>query len=122
MTLDNEAGWWPVVTTNSFPLSVSRAVQRVFDPGTGFHDYGACMYWPQIGRFISPDTAAPDLANPASFNWHSYVLNAPHKYTDSTGRTPEGDSDEAQAQRMAQGTYLIARRPVTTPPSPSAPR
>jgi RHS repeat-associated protein len=55
---------------------------RVFDPGTGFHDYGARMYWPQIGRFISPDTAGPDLADPASLNRYSYVLNNPYKYVD----------------------------------------
>lgn len=29
---------------------------RVFDPGTGFHDYGARLYWPQIGRFVSADS------------------------------------------------------------------
>jgi RHS repeat-associated protein len=72
---------------------VDRADQyngRVFDQGTGFHDYGARMYWPQIGRFISPDTAAPDLANPASFNRYGYVLNNPYKYVDPTGLTPEG--------------------------------
>jgi RHS repeat-associated protein len=39
---------------------------RVYDPGTGFHDYGARLYWPQIGRFVSADPAAPNLKNPAS--------------------------------------------------------
>jgi hypothetical protein len=48
------------------------------------------MYWPQVGRFISPDTAAPDLANPATFNRYAYVLNNPYKYMDPTGLTPEG--------------------------------
>jgi len=68
--------------------AVDRANQyngRVFDSGTGFHDYGARMYWPEIGRFISPDTYQGDIANPASLNRYSYVLNNPYKYTDPTG-------------------------------------
>jgi RHS repeat-associated protein len=58
---------------------------RVFDPGTGFHDYGARLYWPQIGRFISPDTYHGDPSNPASLNLYSYVHNNPYRYTDPTG-------------------------------------
>jgi RHS repeat-associated protein len=58
---------------------------RVYDPGTGFHDYGARMYWPEIGRFISADSFLGDPANPASLNRYSYVHNNPYKYTDPTG-------------------------------------
>jgi RHS repeat-associated protein len=61
---------------------------RVYDPGTGFHDYGARMYWPEIGRFISADTYAGDIANPASLNRYSYVWNNPYKYVDPNGRNP----------------------------------
>ena len=61
---------------------------RVSDTGTSFIDYGARMYWPQIGRFISPDTAAPDLANPMSLNRYSYTFNNPYKYTDPDGHNP----------------------------------
>jgi RHS repeat-associated protein len=59
---------------------------RVFDPGTGFHDYGARMYWPQIGRFISPDTNPGHIGDPQSLNRYAYVLNNPYKYVDPTGR------------------------------------
>ena len=58
---------------------------RVYDPGTGFHDYGARMYWPQVGRFISADSYRGEIANPASLNRYSYVHNNPSKYTDPTG-------------------------------------
>jgi RHS repeat-associated protein len=61
---------------------------RVFDPGTGFHDYGARMYWPQIGRFISADSVIGSTASPMSLNRYSYVLNNPYKYTDPTGNCP----------------------------------
>ena len=59
---------------------------RVFDPGTGFHDYGARMYWPQIGRFISADSVMGSTASPMTLNRYSYVLNNPYKYVDPTGR------------------------------------
>jgi RHS repeat-associated protein len=65
--------------------SIAQYNGRVYDPGTGFHDYGARMYWPQIGRFISPDTYGGDPANPASLNRYSYVQNNPYKYADPTG-------------------------------------
>ena len=58
---------------------------RVFDPGTGFHDYGARMYWPQIGRFISADFAVPELARPSTLNRYTYVHDNPYKYVDPTG-------------------------------------
>jgi RHS repeat-associated protein len=59
---------------------------RVYDPGTGFHDYGARMYWPQIGRFISPDTNPAHIKDPQSLNRYAYVFNNPYKYVDPTGR------------------------------------
>ena len=58
---------------------------RVFDPGTGFHDYGARLYWPQIGRFISADTVTGNPASPMTLNRYSYVLNNPYKYADPSG-------------------------------------
>jgi RHS repeat-associated protein len=63
----------------------SQYNRRVFDPETGFHDYGARMYWPQIGRFISADTYGGNIGNPPSLNRYSYVHNNPYKYTDPTG-------------------------------------
>jgi RHS repeat-associated protein len=58
---------------------------RVFDPGTGFHDYGARLYWPEIGRFISADSVMGSPGSPMTLNRYSYVLNNPYKYTDPTG-------------------------------------
>ncbi len=61
---------------------------RILDVGTGFHDYGARVYSPQVGRFVSADSVAPDLVRPASLNKLSYVHNNPTKYTDATGHCP----------------------------------
>jgi len=60
---------------------------RVYDPGTGFHDYGARLYWPQIGRFISADSVMGSPGSPMTLNRYSYVLNNPYKYTDPTGHS-----------------------------------
>ena len=49
---------------------------------------GACHYEPGIGRFLSPDSTAPDLLNPQSLNKYSYCFNNPLKYNDPTGNWP----------------------------------
>jgi RHS repeat-associated protein len=76
---------WGEVFTESGTAGVRQYNGRVYDPGTGFHDYGARMYWPQIGRFVSADSKLGSPADPRSLNRYSYVLNNPYKYVDPTG-------------------------------------
>jgi RHS repeat-associated protein len=56
---------------------------------TGLYYYGARYYDAGIGRFISPDTIAPNPMNPQSLNRYSYCLNNPLRYKDPTGHWPE---------------------------------
>jgi RHS repeat-associated protein len=53
------------------------------------YQMGARWYDPQIGRWISPDTIVPDLANPQSLNRFSYVLGNPLAYVDPSGHVGE---------------------------------
>ena len=53
--------------------------------GTGLLYYGARYYDPALGRFLSPDSVAPDKGNPQTRNRYSYVLNNPLKLKDPTG-------------------------------------
>jgi|GEM_PF-6752391 len=55
------------------------------DYETGLYNYGARLYDPEIGRFISPDTIVPNYANPQSLNRYAYTLNNPVRFTDPTG-------------------------------------
>ncbi len=38
-----------------------------------------------LGRFLSPDTQAPDLGNPQDLNLYSYVRNNPVRFNDPSG-------------------------------------
>jgi len=53
--------------------------------GVGLYDYGARMYSPSLGRFVSADTLVPKTGNAQSLNRYSYCLGNPLKYTDPTG-------------------------------------
>jgi RHS repeat-associated protein len=55
------------------------------DPETGLYNYGARLYDPVLGRFISPDSMVPDPSNPQALNRYSYTLNNPLRYIDPTG-------------------------------------
>jgi RHS repeat-associated protein len=78
-------------------LGVRQYNGRVYDPGTGFHDYGARMYWPQIGRFVSADSFEGELDDPQSLNRYAYVTNNPYRYTDPTGHQKQ---DETKLQNL----------------------
>jgi RHS repeat-associated protein len=84
---------------------------RVFDPGTDFHDYGARLYWPAIGRFVSADPLPGDPRHPVSINRYAYVMNNPLKYVDPSGllslgaswdKTEEGRKLKPYAQKALE--------------------
>jgi len=52
---------------------------------TDLMDYRSRWYDPELGRFVSPDSIIPNLANPQSLNRYSYVLNRPLIFNDPTG-------------------------------------
>jgi RHS repeat-associated protein len=53
----------------------------------GIYSYGARMYSPRLGRFLSADTIVPSWTDPQSLNRFSYVGNNPLRYIDPTGHT-----------------------------------
>ncbi len=55
----------------------------------GLYNYGARLYDPDIGRFISPDTIVPNYSNPQALNRYAYSLNNPMRFIDPTGHWPE---------------------------------
>ncbi len=71
-------GTAPMLTDNLF------TGQRLI-ADLGIYHYGARFYSPKLGRFLSPDTTAPNLDNPQKLNHYSYVLNNPLRYSDPTG-------------------------------------
>jgi len=58
----------------------------------GLYDYGARMYSPSLGRFLSADTIVPNHANPQLFNRYSYAGNNPVLHNDPTGHCIDGVS------------------------------
>lgn len=63
------------------------------DAETGLYNYNARYYFPDIGRFVSPDTIVPNPGNPQSLNRYAYVQNNPMNFVDPTGH--EGDSADS---------------------------
>ncbi|MGC4000313.1 MAG: RHS repeat-associated core domain-containing protein [Anaeromyxobacter sp.] len=68
-------------------MGARRFNGRVHDPGTGFHDYGARLYWPEMGRFASADTVLGKSESVASLNRYSYAWNNPYKFIDPSGHS-----------------------------------
>jgi RHS repeat-associated protein len=62
---------------------------RALDAGTGLYDFGARMYSPDLGRFVSSDQAAIVPANPPSANLYAFAFDNPKKYIDRTGSIPD---------------------------------
>jgi len=70
-----------------------KFTDQELDPEVGLYNYGARLYDPVIGRFVSADTTVPDQFDPQSFNRYSYCLNNPLIYVDPNGHYPSSGWD-----------------------------
>ena len=61
---------------------------RSLDLGTGLYDFGARVYAPELGRFLSTDAAWARRDMPQSANFYALALNNPYKYSDPEGNLP----------------------------------
>jgi len=68
---------------------------KELDEESGLYNYGARMYSPTMGRFLTPDWSAKpvpvpyaDLTNPQTLNLYSYAYNNPTRFTDPDGHCP----------------------------------
>jgi RHS repeat-associated protein len=59
--------------------------QQILPSTGGLMYYGARMYDPAIGRFISADTIVPQPGNPQTLNRYAYCLGNPLKFNDPSG-------------------------------------
>ena len=55
------------------------------DDDLGFYNYGARLYDPVLGRFISPDSVVQAPGDPQTLNRYSYARNNPLIYVDPSG-------------------------------------
>jgi RHS repeat-associated protein len=62
-----------------------KYTNQELDDTTGLYNYGARLYEPIIGRFISPDTIVQDPYDPETLNRYAYCRNNPLIYVDPMG-------------------------------------
>jgi RHS repeat-associated protein len=72
-------------------VALNRYADRDADADTHLFHFGARLYVPQIGRFLSPDWYVlenPDRAvrMPQGYNVYSYAMNNPLAFTDPSGQ------------------------------------
>lgn len=68
-------------------ISNYKYTGQELDPETGLYNYGARLYDPMIGRFISADTIVQAPADPQTLNRYAYCRNNPMIYTDPSGNS-----------------------------------
>jgi RHS repeat-associated protein len=68
--------------------------------GTGFYDYGARLYNPATGRWLSADSVVAD-----GLNRYAYTRNNPLRYVD-----PTGHADEEQSTKGTKSAHAPASK------------
>jgi RHS repeat-associated protein len=82
------------------------------DPHTGLYDFGARVYDPKLGLFLSPDPAPlddPELAvdDPQLLSIYSYTRNNPTSHIDPDGRLPQIVVGAFVGGLIGAGAYLV---------------
>ncbi len=71
--------------SSTFPPVNYTFTDQEDDDETGLYNYGARLYDPTLGRFLSADSIIPDPTDLQSYNRYSYCLNNPLIYVDPSG-------------------------------------
>ena len=66
-------------------MRIESLTDQELDTSTGLYNYGARLYDPVIGKFISADTIVQDPYDPQTLNRYSYCRNNPLIYVDPSG-------------------------------------
>ena len=66
-------------------VSDYKFTDQELDDSTGLYNYGARLYDPVIGRFITADSIVQNFSDPQTLNRYSYCRNNPLIYTDPSG-------------------------------------
>jgi RHS repeat-associated protein len=93
---DESIAYYPFGGTRSDNSSVYlnyKYTGQELDGETGLYNYGARLYDPDLGRFLTPDSIVPKPWNPQSLNRYSYVQNNPVNHIDPTGHCEDDDDD-----------------------------
>jgi RHS repeat-associated protein len=93
------------VTTTFTPKFQFTGKEKEQD-GSGFYDYGARIYAPATGRWLSSD---PDVKD--GLNRYAYVRNNPLRYVDPTGHqaVSQSDDDEPTAEVKSESTQAPSK-------------
>jgi RHS repeat-associated protein len=70
-----------------------RFTGQLWDDWSQLLQLNTRMYSPRLGRMLTPDSIAPELYQPQSWNQYSYVQNNPMRYADPTGHLWEEVGD-----------------------------
>ena len=108
-TLDSSIMFFPFGATRTGSVNTTKEFTGQRLDATGLYYYNARYYDPQIGRFISADTASPDLMNPQTFNKYSYCFNNPLNRNDPTGNWPNWANISKDIKSGVQATVNVIK-------------
>jgi RHS repeat-associated protein len=90
---------------------------REIDGETGDYDFGARMYLPLVGRFMSADTIVPDPGASQSWNRFAFVRNNPLRNIDPSGHG-DFDTNNITVKAVPGGDWSSHAVPLSkVPPS-----
>jgi RHS repeat-associated protein len=92
----------PLTTNGSTILNGKSYINERFDPETGLQYLHARYYDPDLGRFLTPDTWDPTIAE-VDVNRYAYAGNDPVNFSDANGHSYEDAHGGERAPRPGSG-------------------